>query len=225
MRKTGVIVGSTGADFCEMFGKPNDVYFFGLWCADGYHRTSSIGLSNINLSLVIAFSDFLRKFFPESRLRLRIYIPMRDQNYDYSHIKQKCGISNVSICSIAKAVSPTIHVYVNSRALLRFFQESRVKVLEKITSDNVWSYFAGRFDGDGSIAKDGRSDCRIVYSHREETEKDKALLRLAGIKNSKVYYYKQARTHCLYIYRKEAGKFIENIREYSRTQKSAPVTL
>ena len=225
MRKTGVIVGSTGADFCEMFGQPNLVYFFGLWCADGYHRTSSIGLSNTNLSLITAFGDFLRKFFPESRLRLRIYIPVRNQNYDYSHIRQKCGISNVTICSIKKAVLPTVHIYVNSRSLLRFFQESRKNVLEKITTDNVWPYFAGRFDGDGSIAKDSRSDCRIVYSHKDEAEKDKTLLQLADIKNSKVYYYKQARTYCLYIYRKDANKFIENIREYSRTQKSAPVTL
>ena len=225
MRKTGVIVGSTGTDFCEMFGKPDLVYFFGLWCADGYHRTSSIGLSNVNQSLIIAFSNFLRNFFPKDRLRLRVYVPERDQKYDHSHIQKDCDISRLSICSIKKASLPNIHVYVNSRPFLRFFQESRKNVLEKITSDILWPYFAGRFDGDGSIAKDGRSDCRIVYSHKEEAEKDKTLLQLADIKNSKVYYYKQARTYCLYIYRKDAEKFIDNIREYSRTQKSVPVTL
>ena len=73
------------------------------------------------------------------------------------------------------------------------------------------AYFAGRFDGDGSISKDLRSDCRIVYTRKSEAEIDKKLLKRIGIDNTKIYYYQSAKTFCLYISRYEANKFLESI--------------
>ncbi len=71
----------------------------------------------------------------------------------------------------------------------------------------IKAYFAGRFDGDGSVDKDFRKDCRIVYGKLNEAEMDKKLLRRMGIRKTKIYYYKSAKTFCLYISRYETKKF------------------
>ena len=107
------------------------------------------------------------------------------------------------------------HLFVNSRPLLREFMVAK-KNLENIRKvEAVRAYLAGRFDGDGSIDKNLRNDCRIVYGRKSEAETDKELLKRIGIGNTKVYYYKTAKTFCLYISRYEAKKFLENIRPYS----------
>ena len=59
----------------------SEAYTLGLWCADGYHRTSSFGLSSIDLKLIQCFAKYLLKNFANERLRLRVYIPT-------AHIKQ-----------------------------------------------------------------------------------------------------------------------------------------
>lgn len=107
------------------------------------------------------------------------------------------------------------HLYVNSRPLLREFVAAK-RNLERLRGKEIInSYLAGRFDGDGSIDKNLRNDCRIVYGRRREAEIDRKLLRKVGIKKTKIYYYRTARTFCLYISRFEAGKFLESIYSYS----------
>jgi len=104
---------------------------------------------------------------------------------------------------------------VNSRPLLREFVTAK-KNLESLKKTNIIkAYFAGRFDEDGSIDKNLRNDCRIVYGRKSEAEIDKKLLRIISINKTKIYYYKSARTFCLYISRYEVKKFLENIISYS----------
>jgi intein/homing endonuclease len=79
----------------------------------------------------------------------------------------------------------------------------------------IRAYLAGRFDGDGSIDKNLRNDCRIVYGRKGEAEKDKELLKRIGIGNTKLYYYRTAKTFCLYVSRYKAKSFLENIKPYS----------
>ena len=107
------------------------------------------------------------------------------------------------------------HLFVNSRPLLREFRKAKDN-LESLKKETIIkSYFAGRFDGDGSIDKNLRNDCRIVYGRKSEAEIDKEILRRIGISNAKIYYYKSAKTFCLYISRYEAKKFLENIMSHS----------
>ena len=107
------------------------------------------------------------------------------------------------------------HLFVNSRPLLREFVSAKNKLNELKDIKVVRAYLAGRFDGDGSIDKNLRNDCRIVYGRKSEAETDKELLKRIGIDNTKVYYYKTAKTFCLYISRYEAKKFLKNIKPYS----------
>ena len=116
------------------------------------------------------------------------------------------------------------HIFVNSRPLLREFRAAREKIDKLEKASVIKAYFAGRFDGDGSVSKDLRSDCRIVYSNKKETEIDKLLLEKLKITNVKIYYYRTAKTFCLYISRYEAKKFLEKILPYSvKTQKLAHI--
>ncbi|MBZ1345048.1 MAG: hypothetical protein KY055_00140 [Candidatus Nealsonbacteria bacterium] len=109
------------------------------------------------------------------------------------------------------------HLFVNSRPLLREFRRAKANLesLKKEKENIIKAYFAGRFDGDGSIDKNLRNDCRIVYGREGEAEKDKELLKRIGISNVRVYYYKTAKTFCLYISRYEVKKFLESILPYS----------
>lgn len=176
----GNTVGSASTSFCNFFLKEEDAYILGLWCADGYWWSSSIGLSNIDSDLILKFKNFLKRFFPENRIKF-------NRN----------------------------HLFVNSRPLLREFVSAK-KELENLKGPKIIkAYFAGRFDGDGSIDKNLRNDCRIVYSRKNEAEIDKKLLEKIGITNTKIYYYKSAKTFCFYISRYEAKKFIKSILPYS----------
>ena len=107
------------------------------------------------------------------------------------------------------------HLFVNSRPLLREFLSAKDRLDELIDKENIRAYLAGRFDGDGSIDKNLRNDCRVVYSKRKEAETDRELLKRIGVENVKIYYYKSAKTFCLYISRYEAKKFLENIMSHS----------
>lgn len=108
------------------------------------------------------------------------------------------------------------HIFVNSRPLLREFRLAKEKLAELEDKDDVLkAYFAGKFDGDGSISKDLRSDCRIVYGNQKEAEIDKNLLNKIGIAKTKIYNYKSAKTFCLYVSRLEAQEFVNKILLYS----------
>ncbi len=180
-------VGSTYANFCI---SKEDAYILGLWCADGYWWSSSVGLSNMDAELIKKFRIFLSRNFPIERIKF-------NRN----------------------------HLFVNSRPLLREFREARENISELKKPLIIQAYFAGRFDGDGSISKNLKSDCRIVYSNRKETEIDKMLLNRIGIVKAKIYYYRTAKTFCLYISCFEAKRFLEKILPYSiKMQKLAYVT-
>ncbi len=186
-----------------------DPYIIGLWGADGYSRTSSIGLTSIYPKLIQRFRDFLLNFFPIQRLHLRVYLPRSLQTYNHSLLT-----SNVRICSIQKAKHPAYHIYVNCRPFVRAFL---AKVKEAtLASEKIPAYFAGRFDGDGSIAKDGQKDCRIVYTTHNEALFDQTLIHQwnSSIQTS-LYHYKSARTYVLYVRKSSVKQFIDAIRQYS----------
>lgn len=176
----------------------NDTYIAGLWCADGYHRISSIGISNTDKALVAKFQDFFLQIFPKERIKLRIYNP---DNF--------------------KRRTKAYHLYVNNRSLLRKFKQIKECIQDFISKELIAPYMAGRFDGDGSIANDFYSDCRIVYGNRKEAENDLGLVRLLGFQKMKIYDYRTAKTFCLYFSRLETEKFLSLIYPYSiRLQKS-----
>lgn len=225
MNKKGVIVGSTDTDFCNvLLSKPQNAYVLGLWCADGYHRTSSIGLSTVNEKLANRFRDFFLNYFDSERVKLRVYLPLdADVASASSYLRKALHVQTVRQYYLKKAKVPTLHLYVNSRPMLRSFREARVAVLHETKPEVLFAYFSGRFDGDGSVARDKRSDCRIVYSNQDEAENDKNILVRLGFKLTKVYHYKGARTYCVYISRIETTKFLEHIFVYSPLQKSVSV--
>jgi len=176
----GNTVGSTSTNFCNFFSKEEDAYILGLWCADSYWWASSIGLSNTDSVLIERFRKFLKRFFPEDRIKFN-----RD------------------------------HLFVNSRPLLREFISAKNNLGNLKDVEIIKAYIAGRFDGDGSLDKNLRNDCRIVYGTRLEAEKDRDFLKRIGTTNTKIYRYKTANTFCLYISRYETKKFIESILPYS----------
>ena len=193
----GDTVGSASTDFCKLVIDKNVAYAIGLWCADGYHRTSSIGLSNTDPDLIHTFSEFLLGLFPQERLKIRIYEP-----------------------DAYKRRTRAYHVYVNCRPLLRKFMAYK-NIELSLSRKFIPAYFAGRFDGDGSVATDFYRDCRIVYGSRREAERDFEFAKQIGFKNCKIYVYKKARTFCLYFSRMETNRFLSLIYPYSvRLQKS-----
>jgi len=176
----GNTVGSKETNFCNFSENEKDAYVLGLWCADGYWWSSSIGLSNVDMDLINLFREFFGNIFPKERIKYN-----------------RC------------------HLFVNSRPLLREFLRGRENLPVMQNKNVIKAYFAGRFDGDGSIDKNLRNDCRIVYARKSEAEIDRDLLGKIGINNTKIYYYKTARTFCLYISRFQAKEFLEKISEKS----------
>lgn len=188
-------------------------YILGLWCADGYHRTSSIGLSNINEELLETFSSFLLKIFPKERLRIRAYYPPEIEN---PKVPKKVSEITRSIVyyPLSKAKHISCHLYVNSRPLLRIFKTAREKIRD-IDIKAIPSYIAGRFDGDGSVNKTKDKDFRIIYGNYKEAKDDRELLRKIGIRKISIYHYKEANTYCLYVWRAEIKKMINLIIPFS----------
>lgn len=207
-------VGNSSTSFCNFYGNHNHSYALGLWCADGYHRSSSIGLSNINRELIEKFRVFLVNIFPSDRLRLRIYKPeiSLEDSSDF-------GINKISVLSSKKARYIAYHVYVNSRPLLREFKGAKQKEKSFVNYENGWAYIAGRFDGDGTIGKDLKRDLRISYSTFDDANKDVSLLNYLGL-NPKIYRYETSHTFVIYIPRPESRIFVENCLTHSvRLQK------
>lgn len=205
-------VGNWNVHFWEKY--KNDCYAFGLWCADGYHRSSSIGITNVDARLVERFREFLLKDFSESRLRLRIYHPhgMQPDKNLFRHLS-----TNIVSYPMRKSAQIAMQLYVNSRPLLRLMQQSRKNVIQMRDRDQIEAYFAGRFDGDGSVNTDGKTYCRVAYSGEQEAKVDQQLLAKIGYENTSVYHYRRAREHILYISKNIAQSFVGAISRYSIT--------
>lgn len=181
-------------------------YALGLWCADGYWWSSSVGISNVEPELVIRFARFLVTLLPPDRLRLRVY------RVDGSEPDPKVMAltKSISIRPAFKMKRTAYHLYVNSRPLVRRFNSWR-ELLEEIPVQYLGSYFAGRFDGDGSFG----TTPRIAYTTRGEAETDERLLTKAGVHRTSVLYYVKANEHCIYIHKASWERFRELIGPYS----------
>lgn len=204
-------VGSTNSNFCNFRNNQHHAYFLGLWCADGYHRTSSIGLSNINEELILKFSNFLTELLNKDRLRLRVY----HHNKIELNSSLPVSIEKISHLMSRKSKHTAYHIYVNCRRLLREFKKAKEETKEFENESIGWAYLAGRFDGDGSVDKNLRNDLRIVYSTFDDASKDYELIKFLGIKNVKIYRYRTSSTYCIYVYRIDSKLFLEKIYSYS----------
>ena len=184
-------MGSSSTSFCNFPKSNEDYYILGLWCADGYHWTSSIGLSNIDLSLIARFRTFLSELFVKDRIKLDQYKTGKRKYVGYK-------------------------LYVNCRPLLRIFKEFRDSNERKLAhTEAIKAYIAGRFDGDGCISKDLKRDCRISYGNYQDAKLDYDLLPSIGVTNVKLYKYRTSNTFVIYVQTKDIDKFLENIKKYS----------
>lgn len=185
-------MGSANIYFGNFYCDNELAYILGLWCADGYYWSSSIGLSNVDTALIERFKRFLLKFFGEERLKLKIYYPSNIQ-------KPESGNVSATYLPMRKVKQIAYQIYANSRPLLRIIREARSYILKMRDHACVKAYFAGRFDGDGSVAKDRKSDCRIVYSNENEARIDQQLLIRLGIETR--LYSIERQIHSAYMCR------------------------
>lgn len=171
-------------------------YAIGLWCADGYWWSSSIGISSVEPELVVRFARYLRTQFPRDRLRLRIYeVGAPDELV-------LALTDRISIRPPSKMKRTAYQLYVNSRPLVRAFFSLRER-LDEIPDVYLGPYFAGRFDGDGCWG----DTPRIAYTTRDEAVTDQNLLVRAGVCKTSVFFYEKANEHCIYIQRPEWESF------------------
>ena len=126
--------------------KEEHAYALGLWCADRYWWSSSIGLSNVEPELIVRFGHYLTKLLGRDRLRVRVYL-VENEVPDRMVLMLT---SSVSIVRPHKMKRTAYHVYVNSRPLIRLFQ-AKSHTLAEIPVQQLGSYFAGRFDGDENL--------------------------------------------------------------------------
>lgn len=188
-------------------------YAFGLWCADGYWWSSSVGITNINPELVIRFSALLKRFLSDERFKLRIYLP-EDKSLDTVDQRVLQLVSVVNYCTTKKLKQTAYQLYVNSRPLKQAFFGQREALLA-LPDEFILAYFAGRFDGDGSVNQDRVSEFRIVYSNREEALVDQRLLMRIGVLQTSVYNYSKANTFCLYVSESEVTRLGEALKIHS----------
>lgn len=168
------------------FKTNQDFYILGLWLADNYWRSGSVGLSSTNPLLLERFRQFLRKVCPTHPIKEVVYYPEEGK-------KRKLISKNV---------------YVNCRPLTRDFMEYKHKKELSISKKFLPAYFAGRIDGDGHVDRKYRTGIRIVYSDREDASRDLRLLKLLNDNPASLYFYKGANTWVLY-FRKEFLKKIQ----------------
>jgi hypothetical protein len=190
----------------EIVSDVEHAYALGLWCADGYWWSSSLGISNIDPELVLRFSRFLVRRFSRERLRLRIYQVIGHE--PDPRVLQLT--SHVSVRPACKMKHTAYHLYVNSRPLVRQFLADREN-LDQLPVKYVGAYLAGRFDGDGCFG----DTPRIAYTSREEAQQDTRLLGLAGIEETSVLYYKKANEFCIYIHKPAWQRFEALLRPYA----------
>jgi hypothetical protein len=183
----------------------DEAYALGLWCADAYWWSSSIGLSNVEPELILWFGKYLGTLLPPERLRLRVYeVPGDPPDQKVLKLTDK-----VAMKPSYKMRRTAYHVYVNSRPLLRSFIAARER-LSEIEDCFVGPYLAGRFDGDGVAG----ITPRIAYTTRGEAELDAAIFRRVGIATS-VLVYEKANEVCVYFRRQHLDLVKSLIRRYS----------
>lgn len=168
------------------FKTNQDFYILGLWLADNYWRSGSVGLSSTSPILLERFSKFLKKVCPERPIKEYVYYPQ--EGTKRRHISR--------------------NIFVNSRPLTRAFMEYKHKKKLVIPQKSLPAYFAGRIDGDGHVDRKYRTGIRIVYSDREDASRDLRLLKLLNRNPASLYFYKGANTWVLY-FRKEFLKKIQ----------------
>ena len=197
-----MFVDNTVGSLSSLLFNPEDSYILGLWGADKYVRSSSIGLSTTNVHLLKKFIDFFNTRFPKDRVRIRVY--GTDGAFRFGEYK-------VSYCKPSKHRLQGMHVYVNSRPLVREFYTS-LELRKELRGQCLYSYAAGRFDGDGSISSGSRSFLRIVYGNERDVSLDKNLLEEFS---PRIYKYEKAGTYCLYIPQRNVSDFLSKTSEYS----------
>jgi hypothetical protein len=177
----------------------------GLWCADSYWWSSSIGLSNVE-PVDMRFGGYLAKILEPERLRLRIYRASGSRPD-----ARVLGLTDrVTVCAGHKMRRTAYHVYVNSRPLVRRFFSQRER-LDEVAEESLGPYFAGRFDGDGSFG----DTPRIAYTTCEEAKTGTVLLARAGIVRTSVLFYKSANEYCIYIHRANMNRLNALIQPFS----------
>lgn len=174
-----------------------DYYFLGLWLADGYWRSSSIGLSSTNKTYLIEFEGFLKKIAPGYDIKERIYKPKKGEKRSL----------------IAK------HIYVNSRKLTRFFMSFKSKLSLDIPFGYLPAYFAGRIDGDGHFDRKYRTGIRISYSDEKDARRDLELLFRLNNRPASLYFYSTAKTWVIYFRKKFFNEFFPRLYKYSHKLK------
>lgn len=106
-----------------IFQTAEDFYILGLWLADGYWRSSSVGLTSVDSHLIDRFAKFLLKMAPSHSLKKRIY-PVKEG------IKRK---------------QEAVQVYINNRPLTRLFMSTKTGDLQ-VPYQYIAAYLAGRID-------------------------------------------------------------------------------
>lgn len=177
----------------SVFKNDKDYYILGLWLADGYWWSSSVGISSTSKIILSRFEKFLRKVCPTHPIKEHIYKPGKGQ-------KRRL---------VAK------HLYVNCRPLTRYFMSWKSKEKLVIPVKFLPAYFAGRIDGDGHVDKKHRTGVRIVYGTKIDALRDFLLLEKLGEKPASLYEYKAAKTWVLYFRRNFLRKVTPKIAKYS----------
>ena len=171
------------------FKTAEDFYILGLWLADGYWRSSSIGLTSVSPVLIDKFTKFLLRVAPSHPIKKRIY-------------EVKAG---------EKRKQKATQVYINSRPLTRQFMSFKTGDLY-VPKSYLLAYLAGRIDGDGHVDTKHRSGIRIAYSSKDDAIRDQKLF---GFTNVSLYQYLAARTFVLYLKKNYRDRISQEIRKYS----------
>lgn len=179
-----------------IFRTAEDYYMLGLWLADGYWRSSSIGLTSVNPILIHKFSQFLTRIAPFAPLKMRIY----------------------EVDGKSKRKQTAFQVYINNRQLTRLFMSFKTGVLD-IPQHHLSAYLAGRIDGDGHVDTKHRCGIRIAYANKADALRDQILFRKTNVS---LYQYKTAGTFVLYLKKHYREYSLNNIKKYSVKVKLAP---
>ena len=166
-----------------------DYYSLGLWLADGYWRTGSVGLTSISQELIKRFSNFLMRVRPDRQLKYQIY-------------------------STGKRKHTAICVYVNDSLLTNSLMSFKKKSLT-IPRRFLPAYFAGRVDGDGHWDQKHRTGLRIAYGSEFDARRDLNLLLEYDDNPASLYEYTRAGTWVIYFRKVFLRKILPKLRAYS----------
>ncbi len=173
----------------SFFNKAEDYYFLGLWLADGYWRSSSIGLTSVDYILINRFKLFLENKFPDKVIKKRIYL--------------NDGIS--------KRKQTAIQIYINSRSATRLFKSYKTEEFN-VPLSAIPAYLAGRIDGDGHVDSVHRSGIRIAYGSLFDATRDQLFF---GTENVSLYHYTSAKTYVLYLKKHFRDKILNKLHLFS----------